>query len=157
MKLAAIGATFLAVGAYAIQASGGESAYTVTVARDVKVDGKGVRWWAKRARENGAGMRWQRKRADGLERRSRPEWKASAAEAISYVFGPYAGQALRVAYCESRYSVYASNGQYLGLFQMGEFARGRYGHGWSAWAQAISAYRYFADAGYSWGPWACKP
>ena len=77
--------------------------------------------------------------------------------AICTTFRGYCSQALRVAWCESRYNVYARNGQYLGLFQMGSYARGRYGHSWSAWGQARAAYRYFRDSGYSWGPWACKP
>jgi hypothetical protein len=82
---------------------------------------------------------------------------SQAETAIRYVFGPYATQALRVAYCESRYSIWARNGQYLGLFQMGEYARSRYGHAWNAWAQAISAWRYFVDSGRDWSPWACRP
>jgi hypothetical protein len=86
---------------------------------------------------------------------------ASAAKApttqqiICQVFGPYCSQALRVAYCESRYSIWAQNGQYLGLFQMGNYARARYGHGNNAWVQARAAYRYFRDAG--WSPWECRP
>lgn len=122
------------------------------------VDGKGVVWWARRARANGDAMRWQKKRAAKLERQlRRSPHVASAQEAIAYVFGPYASQALTVAWCESRYSIWAANGQYLGLFQMGDFARARYGHGANAWAQAVSAYRYFADSGFDWSPWACKP
>lgn len=77
--------------------------------------------------------------------------------AIRHVFGPYAEQALAVAWCESRFDVNARNGQYLGLMQMGEYARGRYGHGPTALEQARAAYAYFVDAGYSWGPWSCKP
>jgi hypothetical protein len=82
---------------------------------------------------------------------------SQAEQAIRYVFGPYASQALRVAWCESRFSIYATNGQYLGLFQMGNYARARYGHAWNAWAQAVSAYRYFVDSGKDWSPWSCKP
>lgn len=89
--------------------------------------------------------------------RTAPPHQPSAVEAIRYVFGPYATQALRVAYCESRYSIWARNGQYIGLFQMGDYARSRYGHAWNAWAQAISAWRYFAASGYDWSPWSCKP
>lgn len=79
--------------------------------------------------------------------------------AIRMVFGRYADQALSVAGCETggTYSVYASNGQYLGLFQMGDYARGRYGHGTTAIAQARAAYRYFSSSGYDWSPWECKP
>ena len=76
---------------------------------------------------------------------------------ICGVFGPYCSQALRVAWCESRFSTTAQNGQYLGLFQMGSFARARYGHGTDAWTQSEAAFRYFADSGFSWGPWSCKP
>jgi hypothetical protein len=88
-----------------------------------------------------------------------------AVRAITYVFGPYASQALRVADCESHLSIWARNsnwppgdkGDYLGLFQMGDFARARYGHDWNPWAQAISAWRYFDDSGRDWSPWTCKP
>ena len=73
------------------------------------------------------------------------------------MFGPYCGQALRVAYCESRFDVNARNGQYLGLFQMGSRERAIYGHGAGAWAQSRAALRYFRAAGYSWRPWTCKP
>lgn len=66
-------------------------------------------------------------------------------------------EAWRVAGCETgyTYSVWANNGQYLGLFQMGSFARSRYGHGWNPWAQARAAHRYYRDAG--WSPWECQP
>ena len=75
--------------------------------------------------------------------------------AICSVFGAHCSEALRVAWCESRWNVHATNGQYWGLFQEGEYARARYGFAWSAWAQARSAYRYFLDAG--WSPWTCRP
>ena len=78
-------------------------------------------------------------------------------QAILAVFGSRGWEAVEVARCETggTFSVYARNGQYLGLFQMGEFARSRYGHGWTALAQARSAYRYFREAG--WSPWECRP
>lgn len=76
---------------------------------------------------------------------------------IRYVFGDYGSEAVSVAYCESRLSVFARNGQYLGLFQMGDYARSRYGHGWDAWTQSRAAYRYFVDAGKDWSPWQCRP
>ena len=82
---------------------------------------------------------------------------SSASFAICYTFGPYCGQALRVARCESGLSIWAHNGQYLGLFQMGKNERAKYGHAWNAWAQAVSAYRYFIDSGRDWSPWSCKP
>jgi hypothetical protein len=66
-------------------------------------------------------------------------------------------QAVRVAKCESGWSMTprAQNGQYLGMFQMGSFARGRYGHSSNPWGQARAAARYYRDAG--WSPWACRP
>lgn len=77
---------------------------------------------------------------------------------ICAVFGKYCSQALRVAWCESRYDVWATNGQYWGLFQMGSSERAKYGHAWNAWAESRAAYRYFKDTHYTWGPWQeCKP
>jgi hypothetical protein len=63
---------------------------------------------------------------------------------------------LRVARCESNLQRAASNGQYLGLFQLGAYARGRYLRGdWSdAYANAMAAARYAHDTG-GWGPWTC--
>jgi hypothetical protein len=77
--------------------------------------------------------------------------------AICMVFGPYCEQAKAVARCESGYNVYAQNGQYLGLFQMGEHERAVYGHGSDALTQARAAYAYFMDSGANWGPWSCRP
>ena len=82
---------------------------------------------------------------------------ASASSVICAVFGPYCSQALRVARCESGLSVWARNGIYLGLFQMGYRERLTYGHGNDAWTQARAAYRYFVASGRTWGPWSCKP
>ena len=76
---------------------------------------------------------------------------------ICDVFGDYCSQALSVAMCESTMNPAAVNGQYLGLFQMGESERATYGHGPDAATQARSAYAYFAASGYDWSPWACKP
>src|SRR5262245_42366030 len=83
--------------------------------------------------------------------------RSGAERVICEVFGPYCSQALRVARCESGMRTTASNGQYLGLFQMGTYARGRYGHGPDVWTQVEAAFRYFADSHFSWGPWSCKP
>ena len=74
---------------------------------------------------------------------------------ICRVFVGHCTEALHVARCESGFNVYARNGQYWGIWQMGSFARAKYGHSWDAWGQSRSAYRYFLDAG--WSPWACKP
>ena len=77
--------------------------------------------------------------------------------AIRHVFGGYADQAISVARCESGLSVWASNGQYLGMFQMGESERATYGHGSTPLAQAQAAYRYFTASGRDWSPWQCSP
>ena len=76
---------------------------------------------------------------------------------ICKVFGRYCSQAIRVSSCESGHHTWAQNGQYLGLFQMGYYARSRYGHSSNAWGQARAAYRYFVDSGRDWSPWSCKP
>lgn len=78
--------------------------------------------------------------------------------AICRTFGPYCGQALRVAWCESRYNVYARSPYgHWGLFQFGAYARARYGFGWNAWTQSRAAYAYFRASGYRWTAWSCKP
>jgi hypothetical protein len=80
---------------------------------------------------------------------------------ICKVFGKYCSEAISVSSCETggTFSLYAGEGkhQYLGLFQMGSYARSRYGHGYNAWAQARAAYRYFVDSGRDWSPWSCQP
>lgn len=93
------------------------------------------------------------------------EWKirkkyASPFAAIHYAFGRYGGDAWKVALCEGGSpvpSVYAQNGQYLGMFQMGTGERSRYGHSYTPLGQAVAAYRYFAATGYDWSPWECRP
>jgi hypothetical protein len=68
-------------------------------------------------------------------------------------------EAWQVARCETggTFSPWANNGQYLGLFQMGSFARSRYGHGRDPWTQARAAHRYYVESGRDWSPWTCKP
>ena len=83
--------------------------------------------------------------------------QASAKVIICKVFGPYCAEALRVSWCEAKWYVWAANGQYLGLFQMGASERATYGHGPGAWAQARAAHRYFVASGRDWSPWCCKP
>lgn len=78
-------------------------------------------------------------------------------EIIMRVFGSYGWQAITVARCESGLFTGAKNGQYLGLFQMGDYARSRYGHGSDALTQSKAAYAYFTDSGRDWSPWECKP
>lgn len=64
-------------------------------------------------------------------------------------------QAWTITGCETgyTYSVWASNGQYLGIFQMGNIERRRYGHGNNVWAQSRAAHRYWLQSG--WSPWEC--
>jgi hypothetical protein len=91
-------------------------------------------------------------------REARRKANAPPKVAICDVFGRrYCGQALSVAWCESRHSTTAQNGQYLGLFQMGSYARGLFGHGRTARQQALAAHRYFVMSGRDWSPWSCKP
>jgi hypothetical protein len=80
-----------------------------------------------------------------------------AKTAICKVFGPHCQDALRVSWCESKWYVWARNGQYRGIFQMGSSERATYGHGSGAWAQARAAFRYFVASGKDWSPWECKP
>lgn len=89
--------------------------------------------------------------------------------AILYVFGPvYGPAAVGVAECESdpnrhrdgqvpKGSVWAENGQYLGLFQMGSYARATFGHSSTVIGQVRAAHRYFVASGRDWSPWECQP
>lgn len=85
------------------------------------------------------------------------EHQARAKVAICKTFGEYCQEALSVSWCESKWYVWARNGQYLGIFQMGSSERAKYGHGNGAWAQARAARRYFVASGRDWSPWSCKP
>lgn len=68
-------------------------------------------------------------------------------------------EAYRVIRCETGgiFNTTASNGQYLGLFQMGSHERATYGHGTTADAQARAAHKYFMVTGQDWSPWECQP
>jgi len=91
-------------------------------------------------------------------REARRKANAPPKAAICDVFGRrYCGQALAVSWCESRHRTTAQNGQYLGLFQMGSYARQLYGHGSTPRQQAVAAHRYFVVRGRDWSPWSCKP
>jgi len=101
-------------------------------------------------------VRIHRLRGNGSHtRRSAGASERSPASIICRVFGSHCREAQRVAWCESRYNVHATNGDYWGLFQFGSYARARYGFAWDAYVQARAAYRYFNDAG--WAPWQCRP
>ena len=75
-------------------------------------------------------------------------------QAICTVFGSYCQEAVAVAWCESRLTTSAQNGQYRGLFQMGSYERSLFGHGSTAHDQARAAHRYFVRSGRDWSPWA---
>ena len=77
-------------------------------------------------------------------------------KAICSVFGSYCQEAVAVAWCESRLSTRAQNGQYRGLFQMGSHERSIFGHGFTAHDQSLAAHRYFVRSGRDWSPWACR-
>jgi hypothetical protein len=75
---------------------------------------------------------------------------------ICTTFGPECGKALRVAWCESRFSIYAVGNRYgadpyYGLFQFGAYARRTYGFAWDARVQARAAKRMRDREG--WRPW----
>jgi hypothetical protein len=92
------------------------------------------------------------------KREARRQAAMSPRAVICDVFGErYCEQAVAVAWCESRHTTTARNGQYLGLFQMGSHERSLFGHGASARTQAKAAYRYFVRSGRDWSPWSCKP
>jgi hypothetical protein len=88
---------------------------------------------------------------------SRPPVPAPVFKAVRayWLTKPERVKAFDVVACETggAYNTTAVNGQYLGLFQMGSFARARYGHGGTAMAQARAAHAYYVDAG--WSPWEC--
>ena len=77
---------------------------------------------------------------------------------ICKAFGSHCYEALRVAWCESRWHPWARNGQYAGLFQVSEHWR-RTVPGWGPTAaqQARHAYRVFRLTGSDWHHWACQP
>jgi hypothetical protein len=92
------------------------------------------------------------------KREARRQAAMSPRAVICDIFGErYCGQAVAVAWCESRLTTTARNGQYHGLFQMGSHERSLFGHGGSARTQAKAAYRYFVRSGRDWSPWSCKP
>jgi hypothetical protein len=114
------------------------------------------RWWHKRA------VPWVSRELAETRNLILLRSLASPHAAICYVFGPYCGQALAVADCETggTFSVWAVNGQYVNLFQMGYHERRVYGWhvaGSPPIVAARAAYRYFAASGFDWSPWTCKP
>lgn len=81
---------------------------------------------------------------------------AAVQATICRVFGPECAKALRVAWCESRFNVYAVGNRYgrdpyYGLYQFGAYARRTYGFAWNALTQARAAKRMRDAEG--WRPW----
>lgn len=74
---------------------------------------------------------------------------------------PYtaAEQAVRVAWCESRWTNTDVTGQYKGVFQLGSSERAQYqvGDYVGVISQVRSGYRMFVAAGRSWSRWQCRP
>jgi hypothetical protein len=90
----------------------------------------------------------------------------NAIHAIQLSFGPDWRDAVNVSHCEAGAYHWqrtgrpqdSGNGQYLGLFQMGRWARATFGHGPGVWAQAKAAAANFRSNGRSWrGQWECQP
>ncbi len=117
----------------------------------------------KKARHQAKGWR---SRAVVNQRRAR-RWKTAAQndgsvnEALalaSRVYGVSLSAMRSVAFCESRFSPSARNGQYRGLFQEGPmFERGPFGDFsvWSPYANAFTAAYTVSREG--WRQWECKP
>jgi hypothetical protein len=95
-----------------------------------------------------------RRAIDARDARQRAAMTPRAA--ICDVFDTYCGEAVAVAWCESRLTTTAANGQYLGLFQMGSYERSLFGHGDTAHEQAVAAHKYFVLSGRDWSPWGCR-
>lgn len=72
-------------------------------------------------------------------------------------FGRSWKEAAIVSWGEGSWHWFASNGQYLGTFQMGSRERATYGHGPSLVHQVAAAARYWRASGRDWSPWECKP
>jgi hypothetical protein len=67
-------------------------------------------------------------------------------------------EARAVSSCESKLNRRARNGQYWGLFQLGETERGEYGwRGWTIKAEVRAAHTMFKLNGHSWARWGCDP
>lgn len=69
----------------------------------------------------------------------------------------HAHDAMAVLLCESGGNPRAENGQYLGLFQMGEYERNSTNWGWAIRKQARAAKLYWVRTGRDWDAWACQP
>jgi hypothetical protein len=111
-------------------------------------------------------MAWQVKTAEGAVKRacakpSQAKWLRLPVEyphfyrALKIHFGRSWREAAIVAYGEGSWHPFATNGQYRGTFQMGEWARSRFGHSHTLPGQVKYAARYWRTSG--WSGWECKP
>ncbi len=162
MRIAALGATVVALGALALKTTVGDAStiVTATVARDVKVDGHGVRWWANRARRNGAGLRWQKQRAE-KHAAALKKLRAGLRERVDV--GPYgvAAGLLCIHTHEGAWDANTGNGYYGGLQMDYSFMRAYGGEfltslgtadRWPPHIQVAVAMRaYYSGRGF--GPW----
>lgn len=85
----------------------------------------------------------------------------SVEEMIIATFGSEGNRAIQVAKCESGLNPAARSGQYMGLFQLGNYHRARAARLGFTWDQMLQAgpniavaYDLWQEQG--WGPWSCK-
>lgn len=76
--------------------------------------------------------------------------------------GANPADALNVSWCESKWNPQARNGQYQGLFQLGDYHRARaasLGYSWADMLRPLPNARTAMDlwASSGWQPWSCKP
>ena len=125
---------------------------TVTV--DATYQGKGVRWWARRAVQ----ARRDANKRGATIRRLKHRWSPTvryALELAGAVYGVPVRQLRAVAGCESTFNPYAVNGRYRGLFQLGWSPFGRFSP-FDPVANALSAAATVVSD-HGWRQWECKP
>ncbi len=143
-------------------ANGASATVWRTVTEHARYHGHGGEYWANQntharraARSLRRTIRAQARTVRRLRREEQSRWAPTVSYAISLasrVFGVSESKMRAVAYCESTFNPFASNGRYHGLFQLG----------WSPFgmspfdpiANALSAARTVAHDG-SWRQWSC--
>lgn len=75
----------------------------------------------------------------------------AARRAIYATWGKDAHNGMIITACETgrTWNLWASNGQYKGLFQMGNYERATCGHAWNIWTQARAAWCWLHKTSYS--------
>lgn len=161
VRVVLAGATLFTAGVLAVQTVGAEdqpgSTVTVTRTETVRhlqsrhVEGRGVRWWAGRAKKN-------RREIIRLRRAWRPTVNYAIGLACTIYRVP-CSQMHSVASCESGHNPAATNGQYVGLFQEGPmFYRGPFGHLGSPFDPLLNALTAaYTVSREGWRQWECKP